>query len=69
MELELRELQLSRALEKRDVKLFEEALRLHGNPNRPDGNGITIYEKALTTAGCGKFIQLCIRYGCKSNYV
>ncbi|XP_034482998.1 transient receptor potential cation channel protein painless-like [Drosophila innubila] len=69
MELELRELQLSRAFEQRDVKLFEETLRLHGNPNKPDGNGITIYEKVLATADCGKFIQLCIRYGCKSNYI
>lgn len=66
MELEV---QLSQALANRDSIRFEKLLKDKANANKPDGNGITIFEKALATAGCGKFIQLCLQYGCKANYV
>ncbi|KAL7734856.1 hypothetical protein ACLKA6_011135 [Drosophila palustris] len=65
MELEV---QLSQALASRDPIRFEELLKEKADANKPDGNGITIFEKALATAGCGKFIQLCLQYGCKANY-
>jgi len=61
--------ELSRALESRNVDSFKRALQVKANANEPDGNGITIYEKALATAGCGEFIKLCLQFGCKADYV
>ncbi|XP_034108840.1 transient receptor potential cation channel protein painless-like [Drosophila albomicans] len=63
------QLELSRALQNRDLNTFKGALNLHANPNQPDGSNITIFEKALATAGCGEYIKLCLQYGCSGNYI
>ncbi|KAH8261625.1 hypothetical protein KR044_012347 [Drosophila immigrans] len=62
-------LELSRALQARDLDTFEKVLKLEANANEPDSTGITIYEKALATAGCREFIRLCLQYGCRANYI
>ncbi|XP_064551604.1 transient receptor potential cation channel protein painless-like [Drosophila montana] len=61
--------QLGRALEQRDSRRFEEALRLGANPNEYDVFGISIYEKSLSTAGCVEFIILCLQSGCSVFYI
>ncbi|XP_062133573.1 transient receptor potential cation channel protein painless-like [Drosophila sulfurigaster albostrigata] len=63
------QLELSRAFQNRDLNTFEGALKLHANPNQPDDYNITIFEKALATAGCGEYIKLCLQYGCSGNYI
>lgn len=60
---------LSKALEIRDLNAFRQALEYLANPNEPDGNGITIYEKTLSSPGCAEFVKLCLAAGCNPNYV
>ncbi|KAH8400976.1 hypothetical protein KR009_002281 [Drosophila setifemur] len=67
--LELQPL-LSAALEKRDLRQFTEALDKGAQADSVDkGDQGTIYEKALSTAGCGDFIAACIAHGSSANYV
>ncbi|XP_060654321.1 LOW QUALITY PROTEIN: transient receptor potential cation channel protein painless [Drosophila nasuta] len=61
--------QLGLALAKRDIREFYAALEMGAQPNLPDEHNTSIYEKALSTAGCAEFIEACLAHGCNVNYI
>ncbi|KAH8261593.1 hypothetical protein KR044_012108 [Drosophila immigrans] len=61
--------QLGLALAKRDIREFHAALEMGAQPNLQDERNTSIYEKALSTAGCAEFIEACLQHGCNVNYI
>ncbi|XP_064546872.1 transient receptor potential cation channel protein painless-like [Drosophila montana] len=66
------QLELRDAFEARDLARFRRALKQGAQPNvshDESGQGMSIYEQALSTAGCSKFLTACLLAGCDINYV
>ncbi|XP_017096586.2 transient receptor potential cation channel protein painless [Drosophila bipectinata] len=61
--------QLSAALERRQSAEFKTALARGAQAYRQDERHQSIFEKTLSTPGCGDFIDACIDHGCNVNYV
>ncbi|KAL7723397.1 hypothetical protein ACLKA6_000719 [Drosophila palustris] len=61
--------QLSLALAKKDMREFNDALEMGALPNLQDERHTSIYEKALSTAGCAGFIEACLAHGCNVNHI
>ncbi|XP_034476813.1 transient receptor potential cation channel protein painless [Drosophila innubila] len=61
--------QLSLALAKKDIREFHDALDKGAQPNLQDERHTSIYQKALSTAGCAEFIEACLDHGSHVNYI
>ncbi|XP_064547054.1 transient receptor potential cation channel protein painless [Drosophila montana] len=61
--------QLSAALAKRNIREFQDALEMGAQPNLQDERNMSIYEKALSTAGCAEFVEACLTHGCNVNHI
>ncbi|EDW02406.1 transient receptor potential cation channel protein painless [Drosophila grimshawi] len=61
--------QLSAALAKRNIREFQEALEMGAQPNLQDERHTSIFEKALSTAGCADFVEACLVHGCNINHI
>ncbi|EDW58890.2 LOW QUALITY PROTEIN: uncharacterized protein Dvir_GJ17169 [Drosophila virilis] len=61
--------QMSAALAKRSIREFQDALEMGAQPNLQDERHTSIYEKALSTAGCAEFVEACLAYGCNVNHI
>ncbi|XP_005178197.1 transient receptor potential cation channel protein painless [Musca domestica] len=60
--------QLSDALANKNIKEFRVAFDLGADPLRLDNNHLSIFDKALSTAGCAEFVEECLQRGCSPNY-
>lgn len=60
---------MSAALAKRSIREFQDALEMGAQPNLQDERHTSIYEKALSTAGCAEFVEACLAHGCNVNHV
>ena len=63
------QVQLGAALAKRNIQEFHSALGMGAQPNLEDERHTSIYEKALSTAGCAEFVEACLAHGCNVNHV
>ncbi|XP_062137694.1 transient receptor potential cation channel protein painless-like isoform X1 [Drosophila sulfurigaster albostrigata] len=65
--------ELKDAFETRDLVGFKRAITRGAQPNlsskRDEDNQMSIFEKALSTSGCPRFIKACFDAGCDPNYV
>ncbi|EDV57095.1 transient receptor potential cation channel protein painless [Drosophila erecta] len=61
--------QLAGALDKQDIREFVAALDNGALADLQDNRHTSIYEKALSTAGCREFIEACIDHGSQVNHI
>ncbi|XP_034097950.2 transient receptor potential cation channel protein painless-like [Drosophila albomicans] len=65
--------ELEDAFEAKDLDGFKRAITRGAQPNlsskRDEDNQLSIFEKALSTRDCAKFIETCLDAGCDPNYV